>query len=79
MLDVLMPGLDGPRTLAALQELNPQIRCCFMSGDLGSYTEDRLQSLGAVAVLQKPFRLAEVAEVLRQLSSYPVACPHPGV
>jgi CheY-like chemotaxis protein len=26
LLDICMPGLDGPPTLAALQELNPQIR-----------------------------------------------------
>jgi CheY-like chemotaxis protein len=69
LLDVLMPGLNGPQTLAALQELNPQIRCCFMSGDLGSYTEERLRSLDAAAVLQKPFPLDEVAQVLRQLAS----------
>src|SRR5260370_467742 len=34
LLDVRMPGWDGPRTLAALRELNPKIRCCFMSGDI---------------------------------------------
>jgi CheY-like chemotaxis protein len=69
LLDVLMPGLDGPQTLAALRELNPQIRCCFMSGDLGGYTEERLRRLGAAAILQKPFRLDEVADVLGQLAS----------
>src|SRR5437016_1778549 len=58
LMDVRMPGQDGPQTLAALQEVNPQIRCCFMTGDLGNYTEERLRSLGAAAVLRKPFRLA---------------------
>src|SRR5207302_8657366 len=38
LMDVHMPGLDGPQTLAVLQVLNPQIRCCFLSGDFGSYT-----------------------------------------
>jgi CheY-like chemotaxis protein len=69
LLDVRMPGLDGPQTLAALQALNPQIRCCFMSGDLGSYTESTLTALGAAALLLKPFRLAEVAQVLSELVS----------
>ena len=41
LLDVHMPGPDGPRTLAALRGLNPQLRCWFMSGDLGSF--DRLE------------------------------------
>ena len=64
LLDVRTPGWDGPQTLAALQEVNPQVRCCFMSGDLGSYTEQGLRDLGAAAVLQKPFRVTEVAQML---------------
>jgi CheY-like chemotaxis protein len=75
MLDVLMPGLDGPQTLAALQELNPQVRCCFMSGHLGDYTEGRLRELGAAIVLPKPFRLDEVTQVLGELAG--TACWSP--
>jgi len=69
LLDVLMPGRDGPQTLAALQEINPRVRCCFMSGDLGRYTERELRDLGAAAVIQKPFRVAEVAQMLWELAS----------
>lgn len=68
LLDVRMPGLDGPQTLAALQEMTPQICCCFMSGYLGSYTEENLRNLGAATVFAKPFRLAEVAHVLGELA-----------
>lgn len=68
LLDVLMPGLDGPQTLTALQGLNPQIRCCFMTGDLGLYSEGQLHQLGAAVIFQKPFRLAEVAQVLPDLA-----------
>jgi CheY-like chemotaxis protein len=75
LLDVRMPGLDGPQTLAALQELNPQVRFCFMSGDLGSYTGEWLHNLGAATVLPKPFRLDEVARVLWQLASRADAGP----
>jgi DNA-binding NtrC family response regulator len=64
LLDVRMPGLDGPRTLAALQELNPRVRCCFMSGNPGTCTEEGLRRLGAATVLPKPFRLDDVALVL---------------
>ncbi|HLJ93127.1 MAG TPA: response regulator [Gemmataceae bacterium] len=64
LMDVCMPGLDGPETLAALQKLNPQIRCCFLSGALDSCTAERLHNLGAAVVLQKPIHLAEVAQVL---------------
>lgn len=68
LLDVRMPGLDGPQTLAALQEITPQVRCCFMSGYLGSYTEESLRDLGAAEFFAKPFRLAEVAHVLGELA-----------
>lgn len=68
LLDVCMPRLDGPKTLAALQKLTPQIPCCFMSGSLGSYTEAGLRTQGARAVLHKPFHLLEVTQVLRELT-----------
>jgi len=69
LLDVRMPGLDGPETLIALRRLNPQVCCCFLSGDFGEYTEERLRALGAAAVFLKPFRLADLGRVVRQLTS----------
>lgn len=68
VLDVCMPELDGPRTLMALQELTPDIRCCFITGHLDSYTAQGLRRLGAAAVFWKPFRLPEVTEVLRNIA-----------
>lgn len=37
-----------------------------MSGNLGGHTERGLRNRGALTVFPKPFRLAEVAHVLRQ-------------
>ena len=65
LLDVLMPGLDGPQTLQMLRRVDPQVRCCFMSGSTGKYSEEDLVGFGAVGVLRKPFSLAEVAGTLR--------------
>lgn len=69
LLDVRMPDLDGPHTLMALQRLNPKICCCFMSGDLGRYTEGQLHSLGAVGFIRKPFCLGETAQRLWDLAT----------
>jgi CheY-like chemotaxis protein len=69
LLDVCMPGLDGPQTALALLQLQPQIRLCFMSGDLGVYTNRKLRDLGALAVIPKPFRLAEIAAMLWELAA----------
>ncbi len=67
LLDVQMPGLDGPETLAALKAIDPDVRCCFMSGHTGRYTAEELLALGATSVFQKPFGLADITEALRHL------------
>lgn len=67
LLDVRMPHLDGPQTWAALQEMNACVHCCFMSGDLGNYAEQKLRNQGAVAVFHKPFRPSEVVRTLLKL------------
>jgi CheY-like chemotaxis protein len=72
LLDVRMPVLDGPQTLTALLRLNPQLRCCFMTGQAGSYSHDQLLQLGAAHLFQKPFQLTEMARILKQLLS---SCP----
>lgn len=67
LLDVQMPGLDGPQTLDALHRLNPNLRACFMSGDAGDYSPVELIQRGAAHVIDKPFRLENLAAILRQL------------
>jgi CheY-like chemotaxis protein len=66
LLDVQMPGLDGPHTLQALRALDPELPCFFMSGHLGNYTEEALFQLGIGGIIRKPFALAGVADTLRQ-------------
>jgi DNA-binding response OmpR family regulator len=67
LLDVRMPDWDGPETLAAIRALNSEVPCCFMSGDMGSYSDQDLHDFGAAAVLQKPFRLGELIAQLQKL------------
>jgi two-component system OmpR family response regulator len=69
LLDVRMPDLDGPETLAALRRVNPHVRACFVTGDAGRYSEQDLLGLGALAVFRKPPRLAEMGERLAVLMS----------
>jgi CheY-like chemotaxis protein len=70
LLDIRMPGLDGPQTLAALLGLNPQVRCCFMTGHAGSYSQAELLQLGAECVFSKPFQLAELAQAIGKLMGH---------
>src|SRR5947199_10814486 len=60
LLDVQMPGLDGPATLNQLRAIQPDLVCYFMAGDLGGYDEVALRQRGAVGVLTKPVRLEHV-------------------
>jgi CheY-like chemotaxis protein len=57
LLDVMMPGLDGPATLAALRagEATRDIPVVFVTARAMSPELDRLRSLGAKGVLTKPF------------------------
>jgi DNA-binding response OmpR family regulator len=64
LLDVVMPGLDGPATLLALRELEPSLPCCFMTGETGRHTPADLLALGARRVFLKPFGLDELAAAL---------------
>jgi DNA-binding response OmpR family regulator len=67
LLDVRMPELDGPQALAALRKENPAVRCCFISGHSGAYTQEELLSMGAEHYFRKPFSLQEVAARLYEL------------
>jgi DNA-binding response OmpR family regulator len=69
VLDVIMPGPDGPETLAALQQLDSEVRCCFISGFTGQYSEEELLMHGAARVFSKPFRLTELGSALWQMLS----------
>jgi CheY-like chemotaxis protein len=68
LLDVRMPGLDGPRTLDALRELDPDVRVCFMSGNTGAHEQGELLQRGAAYVIAKPFHLGDLADTLRQVA-----------
>lgn len=72
LTDVQMPVLNGPQTLDALREINPLVRCCFMTGDTRLSTLTGLLRRGALRVFTKPFpSVAEVAEELRELANRP--------
>jgi CheY-like chemotaxis protein len=57
LLDVMMPGLDGPSTLAALRSdpSTAQIPVIFLTAKALDTEIARLKGLGVAAVLVKPF------------------------
>jgi CheY-like chemotaxis protein len=57
LLDVMMPGLDGPSTLAALRSsaATASIPVVFLTAKAMPAEVERLKALGARGVLIKPF------------------------
>ncbi len=69
LLDVMMPGMDGPATLQALRE-NPAtagIPVIFMTAKVQRHEVDRYKALGALGVITKPFDPMTLAETVRTL------------
>lgn len=71
VLDVMMPGLDGPGTLRALRT-HPETRelpVVFMTAKVQPAEVAQLMDLGALAVVAKPFDPMTLAEQLREIWS----------
>jgi FOG: CheY-like receiver len=67
LLDVRMPGLDGPATLVALRLEAPSLPCCFMTASLADGQEAKLLAMGATSVFEKPLCLGEATAFIRHL------------
>lgn len=69
LLDVMMPGLDGPSTLRELREkpATARVPVVFMTAKVQPEELRRYQSLGALAVIAKPFDPLSLARELRGL------------
>ena len=69
LLDVVMPGLDGPATLALLraQEGDRATPIAFLTAHTHSVEMDWLRSRDVIGVLAKPFDPRNLAGVLRSL------------
>ena len=63
LLDVIMPGMDGLATLAALKKIDHDVPVIVMSGQGGTHTVVQAMKLGATDFVCKPFQDHEL-EVL---------------
>ncbi len=69
LLDVMMPGMDGPTTLAKLRdlEMTKATPVIFMTARAQTFERNRLLELGALGVIPKPFDPMGLASQLRAL------------
>jgi two-component system OmpR family response regulator len=69
LLDVMMPGLDGPATLHALraQPQTAEIPVMFMTAKVQPQEVAELRALGALGVIAKPFSPMTLPTTINQL------------
>jgi CheY-like chemotaxis protein len=71
LLDVMMPGMDGPTLLAALRRIpeTANIPAVFMTAKVQPVEVAELRSMGAAEVIAKPFDPMTLAEQIRTIWS----------
>ena len=69
LLDVMMPGLDGPATLAALRTIaaTAATPVIFMTAKVQAAEVSYYKSIGAIGVIAKPFDPMLLAQQVRTL------------
>jgi two-component system, OmpR family, response regulator len=69
LLDVMMPGMDGPETLRELRKL-PQLQqtpTVFMTAKVQPQEVQEYLAMGALGVIAKPFDPMSLADELRSI------------
>ncbi|MCB9780308.1 MAG: response regulator [Alphaproteobacteria bacterium] len=67
LLDVMMPGMDGPAVLSRIRQ-DPGLAALpvvFLTAKSLRQDRERLRALGAIDIIEKPFRANELIERLR--------------
>jgi CheY-like chemotaxis protein len=69
LLDVMMPGMDGPTTLAGLRKmpLTANVPVIFMTAKVQASEVEQYKALGAVGVISKPFDPMTLASQVEDL------------
>lgn len=69
LLDVSMPGMDGPATLAALRaaDATARVPVVFFTATSNDSEVARLVALGAAGVVPKPFEVGDLPRRVRSI------------
>ncbi len=69
LLDVMMPGMDGPTTLHHLRQLDPMVNTpiIFMTAKVQNHEIEAYKAMGAIDVIAKPFDPMTLADTVKQI------------
>lgn len=73
LLDLTMPGIDGEEVYRRVRELDRDVPIVMMTGFSHQEASARCAALNVSALLQKPFRIEELLDVVRQAVRPPTA------
>lgn len=68
LMDVAMPGVDGLEAMRRIKIAKPELPIVIASAHSMASDRERFLAAGADDVLSKPFRLAELVEVVEKLA-----------
>jgi signal transduction histidine kinase/CheY-like chemotaxis protein len=67
LMDLMMPHMDGAEAFGELRRLNPDVRVVLASGCSYEYVRSRFAGKRLAGILQKPYTLARLRELLAGL------------
>ncbi len=71
LTDVMMPYMDGPATIRALQKIDPEVKVLAATGLTSNGRVTELEGLGVAHVLAKPFTAEKLLWTLHDLLATP--------
>lgn len=75
ILDMDMPILRGDECFARLKEMDPDVKAIVVSGYIGKELYGELYEQGIIAILDKPFEIAALQDVLAKITVRPSNLP----
>ncbi len=67
ILDMVMPGISGPRTLQMLKEIDPKVKVILSSGYGLQGEVQKVMESGCLAFIQKPYILSDLSRLVHQV------------
>ena len=68
IMDLILPDFDGGELFKKLKQINPEIKCILASGFSLASIDDDITNLEYSAFIQKPYRLTELQDLIREVS-----------
>jgi len=76
LLDMIMPGMTGRETNAALQKIDPAVKVILASGYSRNGKAAEILSEGVLGFIQKPFRIQELSKIISDIVKKRPEKPH---